>query len=325
MQTNRISVIDLGTNTFNLLVAEYSEEGTFDILHRSKYPTKIGKGGINQNTITDEAIQRAKSAFDEMTLISNELQANNRIAFATSAIRSATNGDDFVKMLEDKYHVTIEIISGDREADLIYSGTKHAVELNHEKVAILDIGGGSNEIIIANNEGIFWKKSYPLGMTRLLEKFMPSEPILKEEIKQVEEYLKEQLKDLYEALEVHSVKTLIGSSGSFDTFKQVLLAEKININGEETSTQFEIKLKDFFRLHQIFLGTTLAERKEIPGMDPVRVELIVIASIFINHLVKEAGFSKLYQSSFALKEGALFEHIDNIINPAVNETVEVKE
>jgi exopolyphosphatase/guanosine-5'-triphosphate,3'-diphosphate pyrophosphatase len=325
MHTNRISVIDLGTNTFNLLVAEYSEEGTSEILHRSKYPTKIGKGGINQNTITDEAIQRAKNAFDEMTHISDELNATKRIAFATSAIRTASNGDDFVKMIEDNYQVSIDIISGDREAELIYSGTKHAVELNHEKLAILDIGGGSNEIIIANNEGIFWKKSYPLGMTRLLERFMPSEPISKEEIKQVEEYLKEQLTDLYQALEVHSVKTLIGSSGSFDTFKQVLLAEKINTNGDDKATQFEIKLKDFFRLHQNFLGTTLAERKEIPGMDPVRVELIVIASIFINHLVKEAGFSKLYQSSYALKEGALFEHIDTSINTTVEPTVEVKE
>lgn len=309
MQTKRISVIDLGTNTFNLLVAERTVEGTPKILHRSKYSTKIGKGGINQNRITDEAIRRAKNAFLEITQIQEKFDVKKCLAFATSAIRSAENGNEFVQMIEQEFHIAIDIISGDREAELIYTGTKNAMKLNHEPIAILDIGGGSNEIIIANANQIFWKKSYPLGITRLLEQFTPSDPILKTEITTIETYLKDQLYDLFEALELHSVKTLIGSSGSFDTLKQILIAERQSLNGLP-ETQFEIKLKDYFKLHQIFMASTLEERRKMPGMDPVRVELMVIASIFINYLVKEAGFSKLYQSSFALKEGALFDYIE---------------
>ncbi|PKQ65734.1 hypothetical protein BZG02_01635 [Labilibaculum filiforme] len=305
----RISVIDLGTNTFNLLVAEWDETGIPKILNRSKYATKIGKGGINNNIITDEAIERAKSALDSITEISNQFEVSKTLAFATSAIRSAENGDAFVKLIEEKYNICIDIITGEREADLIFLGTKKAIELNHEPVAILDIGGGSNEIIIANNQKVFWKNSYPLGMTRLLEKFNPANPINKNMVKEIEEYLKSQMADLFEALDIHSVKTLIGSSGSFDTIKQVLVANVPEINGFPT-THFEIKLKDFFKLHQLFLASTLEEREQMPGMDPVRVELIVIASIFINYLVKESGISKLFQSSFALKEGALFEYIE---------------
>lgn len=307
MQTHRISVIDLGSNTFNLLVAEWHCEEGLRTLYKTKYPTKIAKQGINENKITEDAIERAIKAFDQMNSISSEYQVDHTIAYATSAIRSAENGEDFVNMLEEKYQLSIEIIDGDREAELIYTGSKHAIELTHEKVAILDIGGGSNEIIIANADQVFWKKSYPLGMTRLIEKFLPCDPITKTEIQEIEAYLKEQLYDLYEALEIHSVKTLIGSSGSFDTFKQMLALEKENINLE--ATQFEIKLKDFLRLHQLFLASTLEERKKMPGMDLVRVELMVVASIFINSLVKDAGISKMYQSAFALKEGALFEYI----------------
>ena len=320
----RISVIDLGTNTFNLLVAEWDESGVPKILNRSKYATKIGKGGINENRITKEAIKRAQEAFDEMTEISNQFEVSRTLAFATSAIRSADNGAEFVQLIEEKYNVTIEVISGDREADLIFTGTKKAIELNHEPVAILDIGGGSNEIIIANNEKVFWKNSYPLGMTRLLEKFNPTDPINKNMIKDIEEYLKSKMGDLLEALDIHSVKTLIGSSGSFDTFKQVLIADNPNLNGFPV-THFEIKLKDFFKLHQLFLGSSIEERKQMKGMDPVRVELIVIASVFINYLVKVAGFSKLFQSSFALKEGALFEFIEkNIATVGANKSVELK-
>jgi exopolyphosphatase/guanosine-5'-triphosphate,3'-diphosphate pyrophosphatase len=320
----RISVIDLGTNTFNLLVAEWNEDGIPKILNHSKYATKIGKGGINQNRITEEAITRALNAFDTITEISNHFEVSKTLAFATSGIRSAENGADFVKMLEEKYKINIDIISGEREADLIFKGTKKAIELNHETVAILDIGGGSNEIIIANNEKVFWKNSYPLGMTRLLEKFNPSDPINKNLVKEIEEYLKTQMTDLFEALDIHSVKTLIGSSGSFDTFKQVLLSKHPESNNFPT-THFEIKLKDFFHLHQAFIASTTKEREEMPGMDPVRIELIVVASIFINFLVKESGISKLFQSSFALKEGALFEYIENnTLSPNKTHTVESK-
>jgi len=320
----RISVIDLGTNTFNLLVAEWNETGIPKILIRSKYATKIGQGGINNNIITNEAITRAHNAFDTIIEISNKFEVSKIIAFATSAIRTADNGEDFVKLLEEKYNIKIEIISGEREADLIFTGTKKAIELNHEPVAILDIGGGSNEIIIANNKKVFWKNSYPLGMTRLLEKFNPSDPINKNMVKDIEEYVKTKMADLFEAIDIHSVKTLIGSSGSFDTFKQILVTNTTEQDGFQT-THFEIKLKDFFKLHQLFLASSIEEREKMPGMDPVRVELIVVASIFINYLIKEAGFSKLFQSSFALKEGALFEFIEKNTNPTDhNQPVESK-
>ncbi|RUT79432.1 Ppx/GppA phosphatase family protein [Ancylomarina longa] len=324
MQAKRIAVIDLGTNTFNLLVAEWTGERKPKILHRSKYPTKIGKGGITKHKITEKAILRARHAFEEITCITKEFEVSQYLAYATSAIRSAENGAEFVQIIEQEFHIEVDIISGDREAELIYTGTRNALELNHEPIAILDIGGGSNEIIIANNEKIFWEKSYPLGMTRLLEQFVPSDPILKTELLSIEAYLKEQLYDLFDALELHNVKTLIGSSGSFDTLKQILIAGGQPLNGSP-DTQFEIKLKDFFRLHQNFLASTLEERKAMPGMDPVRVELMVIASIFIHYLVKDAGFSKLYQSSFALKEGALFDYIEQHINTDTqNNSIEVK-
>ncbi|MFA8434439.1 MAG: phosphatase [Marinifilaceae bacterium] len=306
----RIAIIDLGTNTFNLLVADLQQNYPMEILHRSKYASKIGKGGINNNLITDKAIERGLTVLSEMNQIISEMQVEKTLAFATSAIRSAKNGEEFAARIRTDFGFQVEIISGDREAELIYTGTKKAMELSYEKVAILDIGGGSNEIIIANEDKIFWKKSFPVGITRLLERFQPSEPITRKEIHEIEEFLDTELEELWEIQELYDVKTLIGSSGSFDTFKQMLLT-----NGYPTpqnnSTQFEIKLKDFFHLHQDFLNSTLEQRKAMPGMDMARVDLMVLASLFINYMVKKLGISKLYQSSYALKEGALFEMAQN--------------
>ncbi len=309
MHKKRISIIDLGTNTFNLLVAECDFREAPKILYRSKYPTKTGKGGMNNNFITKEAFERARIAFKEVSQISKQFEVEERLVFATSAIRTADNGGDFVQMLQDEFQFKTEIISGEREAELIYYGIKNEVKLSHDPVAILDIGGGSNEIIIANHEKIFWKKSYPLGVTRLLEKFTPSDPITKSEILKIELYLKEQLPGLLEVLELHQVKTLIGSSGSFDTLKQILIEEEY-VENPLPEVQFEIKLKHFFNLHQRFLASNTQERKNMKGMDPERVELMPVASIFTNYLIKEGGFSKLYYSACSLKEGALFEYIE---------------
>ena len=304
----RISIIDLGTNTFKLLVAEITGDRKINILHRSKYLAKLGEGGINQNYITDEAIKRAYKALAEMKQIINEYKTLKTIGFATSAIRSAENGIDFVNQIRHDFDIDVQVISGNREAELIYYGTREAVGLDKEVVAILDIGGGSNEIIIANSEQIFWKKSYPLGMTRLLEQFQPSDPIKMDELCEIEDYLKEQLYDLLEAFKNYSVKTLIGSSGSFSTLRQVLLADSSLDSSLET--RYNIKLEDFNSLHKRFLKSTLEERKQMQGMDFTRVHLMVIASIFINLLVKESDVSILFQSAYALKEGALFDYLN---------------
>lgn len=304
----RISIIDLGTNTFNLLVAEVLTDKQINMLHRSKYPVKIGEGGINQNYITKEAQERAYLAFAEMKQIMNSYQTVKTFGFATSAIRTANNGVDFVNKIHQDFDIDIAIISGDREAELIYYGMREAVGLDDELVAILDIGGGSNEIIIANSEKIFWKKSYPIGMTRLLEKFQPSNPISLDEINEIELFLKEKLVDLIEVLKTYSVKTLIGSSGSFSTLRQIISIEKGEIQSNET--HYAINLDDFNALHKRFLKSTIEERMQMRGMDSSRVHLMVIASIFINLLVQESKISVLSQSSYALKEGALFDYLE---------------
>lgn len=304
----RISIIDLGTNTFNLLVAEILADKQINILHRSKYPVKLGEGGINQNYITDEAQKRAHLAFVEMKQIITSHETAKTFGFATSAIRTAKNGMEFVKQIHQDFDIDIEVISGNREAELIYYGTREAVGLDNEVVAILDIGGGSNEIIIANSEEIFWKKSYPIGMTRLLEQFRPSDPIKQDELYEIEAFLKDKLSDLIEALKIYSVKTLIGSSGSFSTLRQVILAEE-RTDVKSDQTRYNIKLEDFNSLHKRFLESTLEERMQMEGMDSARVHLMVIASIFINFLVKESELSVLFQSAYALKEGALIDYI----------------
>jgi exopolyphosphatase/guanosine-5'-triphosphate,3'-diphosphate pyrophosphatase len=304
----KVAIIDMGTNTFNLLVASVNGDLSYQIIHSSKQAVKLGEGGINQKYITPAAYQRGLNAIGEHMRTILLHGANEIFAFATSATRNASNGHELVADIKNLFGVDVQVIGGDEEAELIYMGIRQAVELNSENVLMLDIGGGSNEMIIGNGERFHWKRSYDLGISRLLQQFNPSDPIAEDEIAAVEEYLEAQLADLIEPMEHFKPKMIIGSSGSFDTYRNILVAANIvKANGDPS---IEIPMEEYFNLHNHLIKTSKQQRSAIPGMDPMRVEMIVLATIFTHFLVRRFGIERMVQSSYTLKEGAVWRMIN---------------
>jgi exopolyphosphatase/guanosine-5'-triphosphate,3'-diphosphate pyrophosphatase len=298
------AILDFGTNTFNLLIAERKERG-FNILHTSKQPVKLGKGGIQASRITPDAFERGFVAIQNHMEIIAKFDVDEIRAFATSAIRNAVNGEQFTDEVYRRFGFRVRVIPGDREAELIYKGVRRAVSLSESNVMILDIGGGSNEFIICNSHGIIWKKSFELGMARVLELFNLSDPIAPEEIRALESYFREGLTPLLEEVDKTQPQILIGASGSFDTFYELISRQA----GMEPDHQHgrEIPLEEYRKLHRILLASTAAERRIMPGMEPVRVEMIVAATIFVNFVIRACHIRHLHHSEFALKEGVISE------------------
>ncbi|MFC2150956.1 phosphatase [Bacteroidota bacterium] len=307
----RIAIIDMGTNTFNLLIVEISDNNKYKILFRDKAGVKLGKGGINKKIITPEAFDRGIIGVEKHLTTIKTYKAEKIIATATSGIRSTKNGKEFVRAIEKQFDLKVQIISGNEEAQLIYRGVKQAVEFNNDNVLILDIGGGSNEFIIANSEGLIWKHSFNLGMARLLDMFKPSDPITIKEINTVEKYFDSELGILCKAIDKNQPKKLIGCSGTFDSFREMIIARNGGIPEEiKKSNSYPINLKDYLLLHEDLLKSTLEERYKMEGLEPVRVEMIVLASIFVNFIIKKFKIESLTQSTFAIKEGM----VDKILN-----------
>ena len=298
------AILDFGTNTFNLLIAERKERG-FSILLSSKQPVKLGRGGIQANRITPDAIERGFVAIQNHMETIGNYEVDEIRAFATSAIRNAANGEEFTQEVYRRFGFRTRIIPGNREAELIYKGVRQAVSLREENDMILDIGGGSIEFIICNNQGIVWKRSFELGMARLLERYTLSDPITSEEVRVLEDYFIQELAPLHEAVLKEKPSTLIGASGSFDTFQAIIMHRK----GMEPDHFFgrEISLRDYSRLHKDLLRSTREERLAMPGMEPVRVEMIVAATIFVSFVIRSCQIKRLYHSEFALKEGVISE------------------
>lgn len=294
----------MGTNTFNVLVAETIDNNTYTIIFKDKAGVKLGKGGINNKLITPEAFQRGIDAIEKHMNSIQKYNIDKIVAIATSGVRSSSNGQEFVRAIENKFHIKIQIISGDEEAELIYRGVKQAIQLNNHNTLILDIGGGSNEFIIANSSGILWKHSFKLGMARLLDKFNPSDPITSQEIELIEKYIDAELEILYNAFKEYKPRDLIGCSGTFDSFRSMILAKNGGIPEEvKKSKSYPIDLNDYAILHNDLLKSTSKERINMRGLELVRVEMIVLASIFTNFIINKLNIKSLTQSAFALKEG----------------------
>jgi len=300
----KIGIIDLGTNTFNLLLAEVKGQD-YTIFYRTKIAVKLGEGGITKGFIADIPYQRG---IDALTQYKDKLQEENITevyAVATSAIRSADNGVLFAQEVEDKLGIVINIIDGDTEADLIYQGVKQCLDLEDSPKLIIDIGGGSTEFIIANSEETFWRKSYKLGAARLLETFNPANPINIEDISAIDAHLEETLAEMIEMAEVYEVNCLIGSSGSFDTLAEMISCKNGDCELWKKEKNYQFLMTDYNGIQRMVSESTLEQRLQMEGLIPMRADMIVIAVVIINYILNRLIIHDLRLSSYALKEGLI--------------------
>lgn len=302
----KIAVIDLGTNTCNLLIAEYRQSG-YRIVYQGKEGVKLGKGGIDKRMITDEGLRRAINAIEKHRKIIALHDVSEVVIMATSAVRDAGNREWFKNQIKEHTGLELQIISGDREAELIFKGTKLAFGTIDDHTLILDIGGGSNEFILTEGGASVWQESFPLGMARVVEQMPPSDPITESEIRQVNRWFDSQLSNLWERVRGLHISTLIGCSGAFDTVADLIDQTDA---GTKARVRQEITLSDFNRIYQILVASTTTERMQMKGMEPIRVEMIVPAVLFIHLIVEKLKVQRIYQTDFSLMEGVLAERID---------------
>jgi exopolyphosphatase/guanosine-5'-triphosphate,3'-diphosphate pyrophosphatase len=298
------AVIDLGTNTFNLLVAEVLHPGSFRVLHEERIAVKMGSGGIHKKKLMPEAMERGLHALSLHEVNIRKFGASNVRIIGTSAIRGAANRDEFIDLVHNQFGWLIEVIDGNLEAEYIFRGTINSLPPLNEKYLVLDIGGGSNEFILAEEDHIIWKKSFNIGIARVLELFQLSDPPTTQEILTVEDWFNQHLQELESICLHHQPKILVGCSGAFDTLMDILEGKEPDATFRNSSV---FPLDQFLNIHNTLISLNKDKRSLIPGVDKNRVEMIIIATIFINFILKKLEIRKLIHTHFSLKEGVMFE------------------
>jgi exopolyphosphatase / guanosine-5'-triphosphate,3'-diphosphate pyrophosphatase len=307
-----LAIIDLGTNTFHLLIAEIDEREDFKIQEKFKEPVELGEHGLDTGEISAEAYDRGLQAIRRLQQVIAMRQITEVRAFATSAIRSASNGKDFIATVKAETGMDVKVINGNEEASLIYEGVRNGIQLPPDQdVLVLDIGGGSVEFIVARDGKPQLLRSLDIGAARLLGRFRPGDPMKTSEIRAVREYLYTTMAGLLAELKEFDIKLLVGASGTYETISAMIAHRKKDFLSSENLNSYRYSARDFRDLHKILIHSSQAERSLIPGMDPLRAENICMGSLIIEILLEEIGVKEMMVSTYALKEGILFRYIED--------------
>lgn len=298
---NRLAVIDLGTNTFHLLIAEPRPDGRgWTTLVRERIFVKLAEEGIER--IGTAAFERGLAAMDVFSrhLAGAGIGPGGVRAYGTAALRTAANAPDFLRQAYARTGIRARAIDGAQEALLIYHGVRQAVPFPENPVLIMDIGGGSVEFILADHERLIWRKSFPVGVAVLLQQFHKSDPIAPQEIERTRQFLDDALADLWAVLQQQAAPTLVGAAGAFDIIDHLLLdpATKPALYGW-------IPAGAFNPLYDRIIRSTLAEREQMPHLLPERREMIVMGMILIRQVLERGAMREIYTSEYSMKEGML--------------------
>lgn len=299
----RVGIIDCGTNTFNLLVAEVSADG-WHALFNGKIAVKLGRGGFAQGVIRAERLARGLDAIHAHRETMINYGVEQCLVLATAAVREASNSHDFIQRTRELTGLEMIVIDGLKEADLIFRGVAQTFELGEDYITVMDIGGGSTEFIIANTHGVAWKQSFPLGVARIQEYLSPTDVLSDDEFNRLQDSFRTVLEPLRIALQSYPSSTLVGASGSFDTLVSMCRASGDQPQKKNHEAQ-PIPLELFKNLHQTLLKSTIEERLAMPGMLPMRAETMHLATTLIDFVLRQYEYEHLFQSDYALKEGAL--------------------
>lgn len=303
----KAAVLDLGSNTFNLVIAELNARGRFDVLYQCELPGKIGKGSYENQLISQEAMDRGMKVLDRLFKEIRRREPEIIKAFGTSALRGATNVDVFLDRIRQKFGIEVELISGEQEARWIYEGVKLSYPYDIGNFLIMDIGGGSCEFIIANHTIIHWQSSYDIGASRILERIKPSDPLSDDDIIAIEKIMQQEMSDLFRTAGSYLVKTLIGAAGSFTTFSSMLYPDYDQLRQLETCRK--IDTESFYGLYLNVIHSPEEERLKMRGLPEMRVDTIPIAAVMVNYIIHSLQINTLLQSDYALKEGVIAELI----------------
>ncbi|WP_432712795.1 exopolyphosphatase, partial [Pedobacter sp.] len=275
--------------------------GKVEVSYKTNVPVKLGEGRLNENIIIPAAFERGLHTLKQFSEELKKQGVEMLKATATSAVRSAINGADFVKAVKESTGIDIEVISGEQEAAYIFKGVQATGVLKNTSL-VMDIGGGSTEFIICKPDEVLWKKSYNVGAARLMQAYFNSDPISKEDQSAINQHLTNLLADLKLACKQYQPTVLVGSAGAFETFAE-MLNPGLDLKNLATTP---IDYAGYRQLAETLINSNHEERAQMKGLIPLRVDMIVMASLLTNYVLEAMDLKNIQLSTYDLKMGILY-------------------
>jgi len=293
---DKIAIIDIGTNTINLLmVNKYAK--TYQVLHSERTGVGLGHGGLGNSTITATSFNKGVACLINYTKTCTDHNVQSIYAFGTSMLRQAKNAKTFISTVKRKTNIDIQILNGDEEADLIYNGIKLGYDF-HEKSVVMDIGGGSTEFILADKNGLIDKISLNIGVSRINQLFNFDKTLSSYDITSIESFLNTKIGD---QLNSYHANQLIGASGSFKTFFELTTKKKY-----DTTLFQKIDITVISKTLESIIQSSYQERLNNPYILPLRSELLAISAVKTRWILNKLKCKEVIVSPNSIKEGMIF-------------------
>jgi exopolyphosphatase / guanosine-5'-triphosphate,3'-diphosphate pyrophosphatase len=300
--------MDLGTNSFHLLVADVYPDGHIEPLVREKEMLRLGDVVSRHGWIPTTAAEQAVATVRRFRLLASAADATEVLARATSAIRRAENGAELVDRIERETGVVVEVISGHEEARLIFGAIRASVVLDPAPAVCFDLGGGSLEVMVGDARGMQWGTSLPLGVARLTAELVHSDPLSKRDRRALHDRIVDELTPARREVEHFAPKLAVGSSGTLECLAQMVVARR-DEEPPSSLNQLTITRAEIEPLHKEIIGSTASERLRLDGLEARRVDLVVAGSMILVTAIEKFDLDALTISEWALREGIVLDAV----------------
>lgn len=304
----KIAVFDIGTNSIHMLVAEIRRDASFEILDHEKDVTRLGDGSFKDKHLSDVSIRRAIGVIGRFHKIAKQHRVRKTLAVATSAVREAENGGEFIRQVLRRTGVRIDVITGEEEARLIFLAARSGLDIRKKKALVIDIGGGSVELIVGDHEKIYLLESLKLGVARLSDRFITKDPASKKNIRGLVSHIEKKLKRLQKKIRRLDVSTVIGTAGTFINLG-AMIHEDVYSTPLRSVNGFKIWRKDVERIAARVIKSSWKERLKMPGLDPRRADIVVAGAVLAETLMRTLKIKSVSLSKRGIREGVILNFI----------------
>ena len=328
------AAIDIGTNSIHLVVARLDDSGRFDIITREKESVRLGHGSGEMSELAPDAIDRGIATLRRFRQVADG--DNARItAVATSAVREATNKDEFIRRARDEAGIDVQVISGAEEARLIHLGVMQAVPIYDKQHLVVDIGGGSTEFILARAGDTKVGRSLKLGAIRLTDRFFSDGAVRGKQVRDCRDYVRAYLAPIAREINELGFEVAVGSSGTINSIAAMASARRGREPGRSINN-VAFTRDELAAIVETLIAVRSVESERVPGLDPRRSDIIVAGALLLEQIFEQLNIAEMIASEYALREGVLldlahgddpraFHHLSDIRREGVQRVVDLFE
>jgi exopolyphosphatase / guanosine-5'-triphosphate,3'-diphosphate pyrophosphatase len=303
----RIAAIDIGTNSIHMIVVKVRPDLSFEIIDREKDMVRLGAGGLGGRSLTPTAMAAAFQTLAKFRRLAESHKVDEIMAAATSATREADNGGDFIGEVDRLTGIKIRVISGTEEARLIHLAAGYGVDIGGSTAVVVDIGGGSVEVTLGNATHLTLGKSFKVGVIRLTEAFVKSDPLSDGDERKLVKHLNREVGAYLDQVAARGFDRVIGTSGTILSLGA--LASSDGAGPIEDLRNRRVSAKSLHKLRKRLTSLSLEGRLAIPGLDPRRADLSVAGSVLFDTIIRRLGADEFTLCDLALREGLILDYI----------------